>query len=56
MGKNTERDPDALRARLGEMSDPPRLEAPAIDYVRLFSRDKARARSARRRARRRRVG
>lgn len=43
-----------VEARIDELSDPPQVEQIVIDYVALFSRDKARARAARRRARHRR--
>jgi len=43
-----------LGERAGTLEDPPVWDHPPIDYVGLFSRDKARARAARRRAMRRR--
>lgn len=45
---------DELRARVDDLGPAPALEPLTVDYMRLFSRDKARARSARRRARQRR--
>lgn len=41
---------EALERRLGELGEPAPLDQVVIDYVDLFSRDKARARAARRRA------
>ncbi len=46
---------EELERRLPQLDAPPRFELPTIDYVGLFSRDKARARTARHRARRRRA-
>ena len=41
---------EAIERRLGELGEPAPIERIVIDYVDLFSRDKARARAARRRA------
>ena len=43
-----------VEARIDDLEEPPDTEQIVIDYVALFSRDKARARAARRRARHRR--
>jgi len=45
---------DDVEARIDDLEEPPDTEQLVIDYVALFSRDKARARAARRRARYRR--